>query len=196
MKLVFTSDIPDTARNRLISEWEPFAGTAECKTIEQLGIQSPSYVQLVAAVLTWENVLKVGAVLFLKEIVKEAGKLTGELMWVKGTETLRRLSASLVRLQRDAPRHPTISIGIPIPDEYETTRLTFAPGTEENVAMALSCFAAQVRGIEAFVRRAMESGALRDGPVHLILQADGSFRAQWVDLDSGEEFSRVVPREP
>jgi len=92
-----------------------------------LAIEPPSWVVFLAEADWWLKVLAAYGVLYIAEIVKEAGKATwkglSHLASTNRKNKLSQLAAEIAQLRGQLKDRTRIEIGLPVPHHYFATRL-------------------------------------------------------------------------
>ena len=161
--------------------------------------QTPEYVRIVADLATWANVFKIAATAFLAKI----GSLAAEDLWKnkgriaealrdESAQSLRSVASALHRLKFRSPSTATVSLSIPIPDDFPGTNLTCPAASEEEFAVYLACFAMRVDAISAVVNAFMSKHASKHVSVHLVLLDGGAFKVTLTEYMRGIEHNSTV----
>ena len=188
MRLLTTADIPGAVRQQLLDAWQPLAELQEGSQVRHKTAELSSFVQIMGEALQWLSPLKVAATVFLSQLAKEAAtevyknkaRIAAALA-AAAAAPLRRAAAALGRARSDSPQKPEIVVGLPIPDDYFGTALTFPVDTEEEIALLLAQFVVRVERIQQVIAGEVSDGHPPLGRVQVIPNGSGGFLLRWID---------------
>ncbi|MBI3326367.1 MAG: hypothetical protein HYZ81_06660 [Nitrospinae bacterium] len=140
-----------------------------------LSAEAPSCISLLAEADWWVKVLAGYAVLYIAEIVKEAAKDT----WKNRTKAaagigatggaLRKLATGIANLHRRLSDRTRVRVGLPVPDEFSSTRLELLGSDPNNLALQLALFIHHLPALSALIRAEGLDQGKAAGAIRLIL---------------------------
>jgi hypothetical protein len=139
----------------------------------------PSWVSLLAGADWWIKVLAGYAVLYVTEIVKEAGKETWRnrakvvVLASAGANLVGKLATSLHRLRGRLLCKTSIGIGLPVPDTYFATRLRLEGADVDEMTLEVALFVHHLPALQALLAEAGLDSGRYSGAVVLRLLPDG-----------------------
>lgn len=203
MNIVSTGDIRlDLLRDFASDLGSELPAEVSESQIQMRAAEAPSWIALLADADVWVKVLGASAALFVAEIVKEVAKET----WrnrakavAAGSAALGRISklvSSIVRLEHRLSGFTTVAIGLPIPNDYFSTKLPLDTGDPAILQGQIALF---IHHLPAVVLLIKQNG-LGDGQagtgIFLELQDDGSMLVSWHDRNTLEIRRVVLPLTP
>ena len=186
LTLETTSDIPDDATADLEAELVAlFGAPPKRRGMVLLSGTAPSWVSVLADLVSWQTVLKASVLVFCREIAKYAAgdvwkntsKIAAALKTV-GVEALRKLALALTRTRARLPKS-SVQIGLSL-DDLTNVQLSL-PDTEEQVGVTLAIFVCKAEEINETLRGL---ATRTSAPIHLSLGEDGALVVSW--LKAGE----------
>jgi hypothetical protein len=200
MKALSTSDVSLEALEALRRELSPdIELNVEERQFFFKSAEPPSWVVFLAQADWWIKILAGYAALYVAELVKEAAKDS----WKNRARVLRSMKAAGGQLKRFATgiatlRHTLstrtrVEVGLPIPDEFNSTSLELDGSEPDDLALQVALFVQHVPDVSAFIKGAhLDSGGAAAG-IRLKLLPDGSLDVRWQDSEAFEEHHRVFP---
>ena len=188
MKVISTSDVPLSALRSLADELgEEFELEVDESQVFLRSTDPPSWVTFLAEASWWNKLLGAYAALYVAELVKEAAKETWRsrgkaLVAAKSAgHQLRRLAASVAELRSRLSGPTTLGLGLPVPDELFSTRLTLDGTDPDELAIQIALFIHHLPALSQLI----STHALADGNagtgVFLRLRDDGALLVSWHD---------------
>jgi hypothetical protein len=200
MKVVLTSDVslPELRHfsNELRTELQV---EVEDSQIFLRSAEPPSWVALLANADWWVKGLAAYAALFVAELVKEGaketwrqrGKALAAATLVGGQ--LRRLGGAIAALRGRLSARTTIGIGLPVPNDYFTTRLALEGDEPDLLCAQLALFVHHLPALKQLLAtHGIAEGGAATG-VFLSLQDDGSLLVSWHEAETLKVREHVLP---
>jgi hypothetical protein len=162
----------------------------------------PSWIVLLTEAPWWVNGLAACAALYVAEIAKEAGKDTWKNRGRVARNTrhaLGRLASfakKIVALRQRLSDRTTVSIGLPLPDDYFATRLELVGANEDEIAAELALFVHFLPAVEELIRHEALSRQVVTGEIQLHLRSDLSLEVSWLDANSMTPATRRLALRP
>ena len=195
-----TSDIPDTARQRLSSEISAIMPleTGPTPLFRSAVPDQPSFIQIIAYMVVWAP-LTIVASNFLAQLAKRAAndawdhkkEIAAKLNAVT-VAPLKKFAEALNKARHASEQNPYIVVGIPFPDDYFGTTFRFQAEDENDMAWFIANFLVKVEAIEKAIQEEMAGEHRPLAPVQLHFQKDGSFIMKWIDRDELDEYERRI----
>ena len=187
-----TTDIPSDTTADLESELvEFFATTPKRSSVALLSGSAPSWVAVIADILSWQTVLKASVGVFCAELAKLAAvdvwknkaKIAIAVKSV-GAQALRKFASALTKTKARLPES-SVRIGLSC-NPYANAQLAIR-GTEEEVVATLAIFVSKVPEIDEVVK---DLAKRTSAPIHLGVAEDNAIVVSW--LKPGDEnWSRI-----
>ena len=129
---ISTANIPAKVKQELLQELRVLFPELTHGDVYLFSASPPAIVEIVAALATWQNVLKVAAVAFLTGYGKRAGEIAAD----KSAAQLRNFVATFRNLADKLGRPPVVRLKVPGPGVHITTlTLSGLSAREPHVAM-------------------------------------------------------------
>lgn len=202
--IFYNQEVPAGVRKRLEIDLDEVIRYDETRTIHQRSATVPELVQVLLEASAWKQALGAAAVLFMKEYIKELGRLSAKSTWRQGkalastlkdlsVEPLKKTADALARAKQSLSNRSRVSIGLPIPDDYFGTLLEIEAEEEDEIALILALFVTRVEEIEGRLEEEREQERAL-GAISLHVDDRGNFVAEWKDQNFEEH--RVVFSSP
>lgn len=195
-----TSDIPDTAKQRLASEILTIMPleTGPNPLFRSAGPDQPSFIQIIACMVVWTP-LTIAASNFFAQLAKRAAndawdhkkEIAAKLKAV-AVAPLKKFAEALNKARHASEQNPYIIVGIPLPDGYFGTTFRFQAENENDIVWFVANFLVKVEAIEKAIQEEMAGEHRPLAPVQLYLQKDNSFIIKWIDRDELDEHERRI----
>ena len=192
MRLFITADVPQEVRERICAQMNDTFGVVDVHVMELRSLEAPSFATIVAEALSWKTVLGVPATVFLTEIARRSAGDVYDVLKARGVEPLRKVASALARLTRESPAPTHVYIGVPVPDEYFSSRLVIESDDTTKVAEVLARFVVKAQEIEKAVVNEVSGGEEPPGAITLRLLPDGSFIATWEGMNGNQREVHVM----
>lgn len=197
MRLEFTSDIPNSEREELLSVWRRIVGPSEEEELVQLSTDPASFVTILGDALEWITPLRAAAAAALAVAGGAFGKRIGEraadAALDAGTRKLKELTGALGRFFSRGGKPRGVALGIPVADAG-SAELRSGPLSESDLEHVVATFVLNVSEIEAVVAQELAAGRIRpDSDVVIKINDDNGVTLRWIDEDAGETVERVLP---
>jgi len=202
MRIISTADVSlDSVRDLASDLGNELPTEVDESQIFRRSTEPPSWVALLADADMWVKLLGAYAALFVAEVVKEAakdtwrnrGKAVAGAILVRGQ--LRRLASAIAALRKRLSQRTSIGVGLPVPNDYFSTRLALEGDDPDLLCAQLALFVHHLPAISALVEehRLAEGGAATG--LFLALQDDGSILVSWHDPKTLEIREKLLSLE-
>jgi hypothetical protein len=199
MRIISTSDVPLENLREFAGDLSPeFDVHVDASQVFLRTAEPPSWVALLAEANWWVKLLAGYAALYVAELVKEAAKDTwrhrGKAVAVAAVAggQLRRLASSIAALRRRLAPRTTVGIGLPVPNEFFSTRLALDGEDPDALVAQLALFIHHIPALaELITRHELAEGRAATG-VFLALRDDGSLLVSWHDRDTLEMREHIL----
>lgn len=204
MRIISTADVSlDSVRELANDLGTELPTEVDESQIFMRSTEPPSWVSLLADADVWVKLLGAYAALFVAELVKEAAKDTwrnrgkavagaGAIL-VRGQ--LRRLATAIAALRKRLSQRTSIGVGLPVPNDYFSTRLALEGGDPDLLCAQLALFVHHLPAISALVEEhGLAEGGAATG-LFLALQDDGSILVSWHDPKTLEIRRKILSLE-
>jgi len=164
-------------------------------------VTAPSWVAFFADASWWLTLLKLYAGLYVAEMVKEAGKETwknrGKIVSAAfaGANRVKDLGTALGKLRSRLSSKTRIVIGLPVPDDYDGTRLEVLGTEADELAIELAIFVHYLPALTDLIREERLNSQSVAAGIRLLLLPDASIEVSWQDGDSLKKETRVLKLE-
>lgn len=199
MQIVSTSDVPLSLLHEWASELDAgFETAVDQGQVHLRSTEAPSWVTFLAEASWWSQLLAAYAALYVAEIVKEAAKDTWRgrakaLGAAKGAGSrLWELAKAVADLRRRVGAPTTLSIGLPVPNEFFGTRLTLEGSEPDELLPQLALFVHHLPALSRFISEAgLADGRVATG-LSLRLRDDGALLVSWHDRQTLDIHEHVL----
>jgi hypothetical protein len=188
MKIVSTSDVPLEGLRRFAAKLDPdLEPEVDQRQVFLRSVEPPSWVALLAEASWWQQVLGGAATLYVAELIKEAAKET----WRNRAKTIAVAKDSVARLwelaeaivswRREQSALTTLGIGLPVPNQFFSTKLVLEGSNASELVAELALFAHHMPALAGLIA---EHGLAKDNAatgVSLRLRNDGALLVSWHD---------------
>jgi hypothetical protein len=170
------------------------------RNVSGLGFRSGELISaahIVADVLTWTNVLKAAAGVFLSQLAKNAA----DEVWTKKEDLLKALGTTVARPLRTLARafsainqramHTDARVVFPYPDPIQGTVFPVRSTNELETAWLLANFVMNAENLQAEVRTLLESGAQPMTGFFVDVSVEGEVSLWWFEVD-GKKTRKVA----
>lgn len=202
MRAQSTADVSLEDLRKLVAELGPdFRIEVDENQIFFRSVSAPSWVAFFAEADWWVTLLKLYAGLYVAEIVKEAGKETwknrGKIVSaaVVGANRVKDLGIALGKLRSRLSSKTRIAVGLPVPNDYDGTRLELLGAEADELAVELAIFVHYLPALTDLIREERLNGQTVAAGIRLVLLPDASLEVSWQDGDSLERETRVLKLE-
>jgi hypothetical protein len=199
MQIVSTSDVPLPLLHQWASGLDPgFEAAVDQGQVHLRSTDAPSWVTFLAEASWWSKLLAAYAALYVAEIVKEAGKDTwrNRAKALSAAKTagnrLRELADAVADLRRRVGAPTTLGIGLPVPNEFFSTRLTLEGTDSDELVPQLALFIHHLPALSRFIaEQGLADGRVATG-LFLRLRDDGALLVSWHDRLTLEIHEHVL----
>jgi len=184
--------IPTALRESL----EPYFGEATEGKIGLFSVEPPTWVAIVADLLTWKAALGVPVTAFVTRLAQRAAdavwdrkQAIASALKDRACDALLAVATAIREAQQAGGDNFHVVLRISVPDGFYGTAISLRPENVEDAAWYLACFVQKADAIHAFVEANIPTARVL-GPVGLTLLEDGSFRLGWTFVNtSTHEYS-------
>ena len=161
-------------------------------------MEAPSWVTFLAEASWWAKLLGAYAALYVAEIVKEAAKDTwrNRAKALSAAKTagnrLRDFADAVADMRRRVGVPTTLGIGLPVPNEFFSTRLALEGTDSDELLAQLALFIHHLPALSRFIsEHGLTDGRAATG-VFLRLRDDSALLISWHDLKTLETHEHVL----
>lgn len=186
--IIRTGDIPDTALTQLQEAAAVVGLKVKCELHGFKSAEVPTYIQVLAELLTWKTILGVTVTAFLAKFAQQAAGDTYDLAKAAtkylATETGKKLQAiasAVFKASQEGKPQTYIAVGLPRPNTFFNTAWKFRAKNEEEVAVNMVIFALKAKAISAALETVVFKNDEPSAGVFLEIAHDGSVVLKWHD---------------
>lgn len=183
-----TGDISDTALAQIQNAAASVGLDVKSELHGFKAAEGPTYIQVLAELLTWKTILGITVTAFLAKFAQKAAedtydlfKATTKYLATEAAQRLRTIASAVFKASKEGNPKTYIAVGFPKPNTFFGTTWRFKAENEEEVALNMAGFALKAEAIN----EALETVVLKYGKpatgVFLEVNKDGSVILKWHD---------------
>lgn len=186
LKIQSTNNVPMEIIKDLASELSlNFDVEAEDGQFFYKSADPPTWITFLAEADWWIKILAAGAAYYVIALINESAKSTWMMVSKKITSKFSKdnpiqiFSTKTAAIVQKLSPNLRLFLSLPIPDEYNSTKLELTLTGNDEIAMQLALFTHHLPGLMELIRSEVSSDDRILGGFQLVLQENGSLEVVW-----------------